>query len=93
MAVVNTPDNVPAANSCGYLEEVRGKKQADARTNNHPESVWSNSINTAATCDRAITYVRISSGVFCCSFLPSPNPKKHTANMGVTPMIGAAIPL
>ncbi len=41
----------------------------------------------------ATTYVRISSGLFCCSFLPSPNPKKQTANMGVTPMTGAAMPL
>lgn len=42
---------------------------------------------------RAVTYVRTSSGLFCCSFLPSPNPKKQTANMGVTPMMGAAMPL
>lgn len=42
MAVVKTPDNMPAANSCGYLEEASGKKEADARTSNHLQSVWSN---------------------------------------------------
>lgn len=51
------------------------------------------SSQTVATRDKAITYVRISSGVLCCSFFPSPNPKKQTANMGVTPIMGAAIPL
>ena len=33
-----------------------------------------------------------SSGVFCCRRLPIPNPRKHTANIGVTPIKGAAIP-
>lgn len=37
--------------------------------------------------------MRSWSGDFCCSFLPTPNPKKHTANIGVTPATGAAIPL
>ena len=38
------------------------------------------------------THLSTSSGCFCCSFFPKPNPKKHTANMGVTPMMGAAMP-
>lgn len=27
MAVVNTPDNIPAANSCGYLQGVNAHDQ------------------------------------------------------------------
>lgn len=44
-------------------------------------------------CSRSVsTHLSTSSGDFCCSFFPKPNPKKHTANMGVTPMMGAAMP-
>lgn len=44
-------------------------------------------------CSRPVsTHLSTSSGCFCCSFFPKPNPKKHTANMGVTPMMGAAMP-
>ena len=44
-------------------------------------------------CSRPVsTHLSTSSGHFCCSFFPKPNPKKHTANMGVTPMMGAAMP-
>lgn len=81
MAVVNTPDNIPAANSCGYLQY---KYILSPRE--HMEEL-------STSYDRETTYVRISSGVLCCSFLPSPNPKKQTANMGATPMMGAAMPL
>ena len=84
MAVVNTPDNIPAANSCGYLQETESSRTVTTRA---PET------KSSTTWGRAVTYVRISSGVFCCSFLPNPNPKKQTANMGVTPMMGAAMPL
>lgn len=79
MAVVNTPDNIPAANSCGYLQETIQYLR-----------IWNNS---APSTNRENTYVRMSLGVFICNFLPSPNPKKQTANMGVTPMMGAAMPL
>lgn len=45
-------------------------------------------------CSRLVsTHLSTSFGCFCCSFFPNPNPKKHTANMGVTPMMGAAMPL
>lgn len=43
--------------------------------------------------DDGNTHERMSSGLLCWSFFPKPNPKKQTANMGVTPIIGAAIPL
>lgn len=83
MAVVNTPDSIPAAKSCGYLQDT----QLDIITDEHLEK-----LNTPPR-DREVAYVRTSLGVFCCSFLPNPNPKKQTANMGVTPMMGAAMPL
>ena len=38
-------------------------------------------------------YVRSSVGCFCWSFFPTPNPRKHIANIGATPASGAAIPL
>lgn len=82
MAVVNTPDSIPAANSCGYLQGVDTHTESPRQLEPDP-----------GVGDGSEAYVRISSGVFCCSFLPSPNPKKQTANMGVTPTMGAAMPL
>lgn len=96
MAVVNTPDSMPAANSCGYLrgtadgnaQHTHTHKHTSARTQFHHIKKMGKTLYYGT-----ITYVRTSSGVFCCSFLPRPKPKKQTANMGVTPMIGAAMPL
>lgn len=85
MAVVKTPESVPAAKSCGYL---RNRKKAVDTCGKKKKERKETSVSS-----RAVTYVRTSSGLFCCSFLPSPNPKKQTANMGVTPMMGAAMPL
>ena len=82
IAVVNTPDSIPAAKSCGYLQDT----QLGIITDEHFDKINAHQ-------HREITYVRTSVGVFCCSFLPNPNPKKQTANMGVTPMMGAAMPL
>lgn len=82
MAVVNTPDSIPAANNCGYLKHTRRSKKQQLAGVKH-----------LVTFISSVSHVRMSSGVFCWSIFPSPKPKKHTANMGVTPMIGAAMPL
>ena len=52
-------------------------------------------VNTPARHPALNSWTALSScsGVFCCRRLPMPKPKKHTANMGVTPMRGAAIPM